>query len=201
MIKITHLAHAGFLIENDKEKLIVDPADNSFGYEYKNEVVNYLLVSHGHFDHNNTENIKVEENTGSFIISKIDSYHDKEQGALRGINVIHVIETENNRICHLGDLGTILNDEQIKLIGNIDILLIPVGGFYTIDYKEAIEVINQLNPNTIIPMHYITDSWDTDKPIDSVDKFIENIANYKIVKLDSNSLDYTKPNEKTVYII
>jgi len=201
MIKITHLAHAGFLIENDKEKLIVDPADNSFGYDYKNEVVNYLLVSHGHFDHNNTENIKVEENTGSFIISKIDSYHDKEQGTLRGINIIHVIETENTRICHLGDLGTILNDEQIKLIGNIDILLIPVGGFYTIDYKEAIEVVNQLNPNTIIPMHYITDSWDTDKPIDSVDKFVENIENYKIVKLDSNSLDYTKPNDKKVYII
>ncbi|MCL1929895.1 MBL fold metallo-hydrolase [Candidatus Saccharibacteria bacterium] len=92
MLKITHLAHAGFLIENDKESLIIDPADNSFGYEYKTETVNYLLVSHNHFDHNNIENIKVEDNVGSFVISKIDSYHDKEQGNLRGTNIIHVIE-------------------------------------------------------------------------------------------------------------
>lgn len=201
MLRITHLAHAGFLIENDKERLIIDPADNSFGYEYKNETVNYLLVSHTHYDHNNIEEIKVKDNIDSFIINKIDSYHDKEQGNLRGTNIIHVIETQDTRICHLGDLGIILTDEQIKLIGNIDVLLIPVGGFYTINYQEAIEVVNQLKPNVVIPMHYKTDNWKTDKPIDLLDRFLENIKDYKVVRLDSNYLDYEKSPEKTVYII
>ena len=201
MIKITHLAHAGFLIENDKEKLIIDPADNSFGYEYKNETVNYLLVSHEHFDHNNIENIKVEDNIGSFKINKIDSFHDKENGNMRGTNIIHVIETKNTRICHLGDLGHILTDEQISLIGQIDVLLVPVGGFYTIDYQEAIEVVNQLKPNAVIPMHYKTDNWETDKPIDLLDSFLENIQDYKIIELDNKTLDYKKTDEQIVYVL
>jgi len=200
MLKIIHLAHACFLIENNQERLIIDPADNSFGYEFENEVVNYLLVSHEHFDHNNTKNIKVEENIGNFKINKIDSFHDKENGNIRGGNIIHVIETEKTKICHLGDLGHILTDEQVALIGHIDILLVPVGGFYTIDYQEAIQVVNQLKPNVVIPMHYKTDNWDTDKPIDLLDKFLENIKDYKIIKLE-NSLEYIKPNEKTIYII
>lgn len=160
-----------------------------------------MLVSHEHWDHNNIENIKVINNNDSFRISKIESYHDSENGSLRGLNIIHVIESEETKICHLGDLGHILTDDQIKQIGNIDVLLIPVGGVYTIDYKQAIEVINQLNPNMIIPMHYKTDKWGNDKGIDSVDKFIENIKEYKIIKLDSNNLNYIKSIKKTIYII
>ena len=201
MIKITHLAHAGFLIENDSERLIIDPADDSFGYKFENESVNYLLISHNHFDYNNAKNINLKENNGSFTISEIDSYHDKEEGTLRGTNIIHVIETNGTRICHLGDLGQVLTQKQIQLIGNVDILLIPVGGFYTIDYREAIEIVNQLNPEVIIPMHYLTDNWNTDKPIDTVDKFLENIKDYKIVKLNSNNFNYEKSDEKLVYII
>ena len=201
MLKIKHLAHACFLIENDKEKLIIDPSDNSFGYEIKNEIVNYLLVSHEHWDHNNIEKINLKDNSGTFTISKINSYHDAEGGSLRGINIIHVIETEGTRICHLGDLGHVLTVEQIKLIGSIDVLLIPVGGVYTIDYKEAIEVVSQLNPNVIIPMHYQTDKWGIDKGVDPADKFIKNIKDCKIVKLESNELNYVKSAEKTVYVI
>lgn len=201
MIKITHLVHAGFLIENDEERLIIDPADSSFGYEIKNEVVNYLLVSHEHMDHNNTENIKVIDNKGSFIIDKIQSYHDSENGKLRGTNIIHVIETTGTRICHLGDLGHKLNEDQIKQIGHIDVLLIPVGGTYTIDYMQAIEVVSQLNPNIIIPMHYKTDKWGKERGIDSVDKFIENIKDYSVIKTDSNKLEYNSSLQKGIYII
>jgi len=202
MLKITHLSHAGFAIENDKEKLIIDPADASFGYEFKDEVANYLLVSHDHWDHNNISGIAVEENVGSFRITKIDSFHDKTNGSERGENIIHIIETDGIRICHLGDLGHVLTEDQIKQIGRVDILIIPTGGVFTIDSKEAIEVIGQLNnPETIIPMHYKTEKWGEDKGIDSVDKFIEKIKGYKIEKPDSNVLDYEKPSEKTVYII
>ena len=200
-MELTHLAHAGFLIENGKERLIIDPPDNSFGYEMKDEVVNYLLVSHEHWDHNNTENIMVKDNVGSFKISKIDSYHDNQKGALRGPNIIHIIETENKKICHLGDLGHILTAEQIKLIGKIDLLLMPIGGVFTINYLEALEVIKQLQPLVIIPMHYATENWGNDKGIDKVDKFINSIKGYKIINLANNKLNYLEPSEKTVYII
>ena len=200
MLKITHLAHAGFLIENDKERLIIDPCDSSFGCKIK-EVVNYLLISHDHFDHNYIKGIELKDNIGSFGITKINSYHDKENGILRGTNIIHVIETEDTKICHLGDLGHILSSEQVNLIGNIDILLIPVGGFYTIDYKEASEVVKQLNPKVVIPMHYKTKYFGSDKGIDSVDKFLDYIKGYQIKRLDTYSLNYEKEVEKTIYII
>ncbi len=201
MIKIIHLAHACFLIENGKEKAIIDPSDNSFGYEIKDEKVNYLLVSHEHWDHNNIQRIIIEDNIGSFKIDKIDSYHDNEKGNLRGSNLIHIIEAEDTRICHLGDLGHILTEEQIKLIGRIDVLLIPVGGVYTIDYKQAVEVVNQLNPSIVIPMHYRTEYWGSDKGISSVDEFLDYMKGYRIVRLNINSLDYTKAQDKTIYII
>lgn len=200
MLKIIHLAHACFLIENDKEKLIIDPSDNSFGYEFKDEKVNYLLISHKHWDHINTDNIIVEENKETFKIRIVDSFHDEENGNLRGNNLIHIIETEGIRICHLGDLGHILSDEQVKSIGQIDILLIPTGGIFTINSKQAIKVVNQLKPDIVIPMHYKTNYWGEDKGIDSVEKFIDNIKDYKILKLDSNQLDYKKISEKIVYI-
>ena len=200
MLKITHLAHACFLIENGLEKLIIDPCDKNFGYEMKNEKVNYLLVSHEHWDHNCVDNIEVINNTGSFKINKINSYHDQENGNLRGTNIIHVIETIDTRICHLGDLGHTLSEEQTKLIGKIDILLIPVGGIYTINYQEAIEVAKQLNSHVVIPMHYKTPYWGEDKGIDSLDMFTNNIAEYKITELEK-CLEYIKPSEKTLYII
>jgi L-ascorbate metabolism protein UlaG (beta-lactamase superfamily) len=201
MLKIKYFAHACFMIENDKEKVIIDPYDISMGYEPVKETVNYLLVSHNHYDHNYINDIKLEDNIGSFKIDKIKSYHDEENGKLRGENIIHVIDDGNVRICHLGDLGHILREEQIKLIGTIDVLLIPVGGVFTIDYIQAIDVVKQLNPNVVIPMHYKTDKWGYNKGVDSIDNFIKNIKGYKIVKLDNNEINYTKSLEKIIYII
>ena len=201
MIKITHIAHACFLIENANEKLIIDPYDNSIGYDSINEEANYLLISHNHYDHNYADGIKLKSNIGSFKISKVGSYHDNKKGSLRGSNVIHIIDTEGIKICHLGDLGHKLTNEQIELIGKIDILLIPVGGIFTIDYKEAIEIVGQLNPNLVIPMHYNASDWGKEKGLDSVDNFIKNIQDYKVVNMDSNELNYTKPSNKTVYVI
>lgn len=201
MLKIIHLAHAGFLIENGKEKLIIDPAADSFGYEFKNEKVNYLLVSHDHWDHNNVSNIMVEPNTNSFIISKIDSFHDQKNGTLRGPNIIHIIESDGVRICHLGDLGHVLTVEQIKLIGNIDILIIPVGGVFTIDYNDAIKVVKQLNPDIVIPMHYKTDKWGADKGIDAVDKFIDSMQGYDVLTPGNKCFEYFKTNKKNICII
>ena len=200
MLKITHIAHACFLIENSKERLIIDPYHSDMGYEPIKETVNYILISHNHPDHNCTDGITLKENIGSFKISTVDSFHDNENGNLRGPNIIHIIDTEDTRICHLGDLGHKLTDEQLKLMRDIDVLLIPVGGFYTIDYQMAIEVISQLNPMLVIPMHYKT-SDKIKSNVNFIDNFIENIKGYKVIKSENNQLDYTKPSEKTVLVI
>ena len=196
MIKITHLAHAGFLIENEIERLIIDPSDANKGYEFKEEKVNYLLISHKHPDHINTQTITVGENVGTFQIYTIESAHDKEDGALRGKNTIHVIETKGVKICHLGDLGHVLTKEQVAQIGLVDVLLIPIGGFFTIDYKDAIEIVYQLNPGLVIPMHYKTKYWGEKIGIDSPENFVSKLTGFQVQVLDNDtSINYEKKAE------
>lgn len=189
MIKIKHIAHACFLIDNGKEKLIIDPYDHSIGYEKVEETVEYILVSHNHYDHNYIQNIKLKDNIGSFVFRKVHSYHDEEKGKLRGENIIHIIQTENITICHLGDLGHILTSQQVQQIGKVDVLLIPVGGTYTIDYKQAVEVVKQINPNTVIPMHYKTKKTHLD--IETADNFRIAIGKeYEVIDESKNEITY-----------
>lgn len=200
MIKIKHIAHACFLIDNGKEKLIIDPYDHSIGYDKVEETVEYILISHDHHDHNYIQNIKLNDNVGSFVFRKVHSYHDDEQGKLRGENIIHIIQTGNTTICHLGDLGHVLTSDQVEQIGKVDVLLIPVGGTYTIDYKQAVEVVKQINPNTVIPMHYKTEKTHLD--ISTVDNFIKAIGKeYRVKVYDTNQVNDVNVSRKIVYVI
>ena len=200
MIKIKHIAHSCFLIENDKEKLIIDPHDNTIGYEEIKENVNYIIISHDHYDHNYIENITLTDNVGSFKIAKVNSFHDKEQGKLRGKNTIHIIETDGIKICHLGDLGHVLDNEQINEIGKIDVLLVPTGGTYTLDSSEAVEVAEKLEASIVIPMHYETDK--TNFNIEGVDEFINKIEDrYEIIKPNKNEIVYNSDDKNIVYVI
>lgn len=200
MIKIKHIAHACFLIDNGKEKLIIDPYDHSIGYDKVEETVEYVLISHDHYDHNYIKNIKLKDNIGSFVFRKVPSYHDDKQGKLRGDNIIHIIQTDNITICHLGDLGHVLTSEQIEQIGKVDVLLIPVGGTYTIDDKQAVEVVKQINPNTVIPMHYKTEKTHLD--INTVDNFIKAIGKeYEVKICDTDQVENVKVSQKIVYVI
>lgn len=156
-----------------------------------------VLVTHEHQDHNNVEDINPEAfliNTpGEYekkgiAIRGISSYHDKTEGKERGMNTIYVIKAEDMTICHLGDLGQEkLDEKQVDEIGDIDILLVPVGGNYTINYKEAIGVIGQIEPKIIIPMHYKVKDLKSD--IEGPEKFVkelgltpEKVDKYKIAK-------------------
>lgn len=205
MIKVVHVGHSCFIIKNGEEKVIIDPYDDSIGYPSIQQLtnlnyINYILVSHDHYDHNCVENIELLEKADTFKIEKIDSFHDNQQGTIRGPNIIHVIEAYGIRVCHLGDLGHLLTDEQIKKIGKVDVLLIPVGGTYTIDHTEAVEVIKQLNPTTVIPMHYKTDETKLD--IAPVDNFISEIGkDYEVLICTENYLNYVKTDKKKVYVL
>jgi len=163
--------------------LITDPFDKSIGLNPPRTRADIVTVSHQHYDHNNVSVIKgnpfIIDGPGEYEIKGITiegvaSFHDKKQGAERGTNTIYVIEMDEIRICHLGDLGHILTDEQLEKINNIDILMIPVGGIYTISWDEADSIVNQVEPRIIIPMHYHLPGLKI--KLDPVDKFCKEMG-------------------------
>jgi L-ascorbate metabolism protein UlaG (beta-lactamase superfamily) len=159
--------------------IITDPFDKSYGLRPPQGNAEIVLVSHTqHNDHNNTKVIKgdpfIIDASGEYSIEGtqiegIESFHDKVKGAERGRNTIFTIDSEGVKICHLGDLGHILEENQVEAIGEVDILMIPVGGTFTLDSKEAEEVVGQLEPKIIIPMHFKVEGLTLE--LDDADKF------------------------------
>ena len=183
MVEIKWFGHACFGIKTENKIMIVtDPFDKKdVGYENPDVTADIVLVSHNHPDHCKVENIggnpTVIKDSGQntqldITFRGISSFHDAASGSQRGKNIIFCFSSDGINICHLGDLGHLLDAKQISEIGDVDILFIPVGGFFTIDHKQADSVINQLNPNIVIPMHYKTPVLPF--PIKPVDKFLEN---------------------------
>ena len=163
--------------------LVTDPFDKSLGLKVPNFEADIVTVSHDHYDHNNVAAFrgtpKVIKNAGEYdikgvMIEGVLSYHDASQGKERGNNIIYRIEMDDITICHLGDLGHVLDNKQLERLEGIDILLVPVGGKYTLDAKLAVEVISQIEPRIVIPMHYKTKDMKID--IDGVDKFIKELG-------------------------
>jgi L-ascorbate metabolism protein UlaG (beta-lactamase superfamily) len=144
--------------------LVIDPFDESVGMKLPKIDTDILLVTHNHKDHNNRSVAQKEtfviDSPGEYelrdiFVYGISSFHDDEKGNKRGKNIIYVIEAEEVRICHLGDFGQEeLTNEQLKQMGEVDVLMIPVGGNYTIDAKQATKIISQLEPRVVVPMHY-----------------------------------------------
>lgn len=187
-MKIYWLGHACFLIAlSDGKKVITDPFDRKLGYPEPVLDADIVTVSHQHFDHNAVEVISGKPDVvkqegrhafGDVTITGIPSYHDSSKGSQRGRNIIFVIEADGLKVCHLGDLGHVLEKGQEEKIGAVDVLLIPVGGFYTIGAAEAVKVVHQLNPKYVVPMHYKTGYIDF--PITSADEFLKNYPGYRV---------------------
>ncbi len=168
-MEIGWLDHSCFLIKSSTgKKIIMDPCEHIETFEKHINNLDIVTISHNHFDHNNIENFNgkshIINSCGTFNfenikIQGIPSYHDKCEGIKRGSNIIFIIELDGFRICHLGDLGHRLNDETLNILGNIDILFIPVGGNFTLSGKEAAIVANSINSSIVIPMHYKTNKY------------------------------------------
>ena len=162
-MQITWYGQACFRLESKDIRVLIDPFSKKIGLREPRINDTIVLVTHEHDDHNNTENAGEAfvvrgpgeyEKSGVQIVG-ISSFHDDTQGSERGLNTIYVIKFEDITLCHLGDLGQQeLTAEQVEMIGNVDILFIPVGGVYTIDGKQAVGVVKQIEPKIIIPMHY-----------------------------------------------
>lgn len=161
--------------------IVIDPFDEETGLKVPNLTADILLVTHNHHDHNNIKAVKGEyflvagpgeyEVKGVFV-QGIPSFHDTENGKEKGQNTIYTIEVEGMRFCHLGDLGQKeLTDEQIDKIGTIDVLMIPVGGEFTISSAEAVKITSQIEPRIVIPMHYELPKLKI--KLDPVEKFLK----------------------------
>jgi len=183
-MSIVWYGHSCFRLLTKDTSLLIDPFSKEIGLKPPRINDQIILVTHSHYDHNNIDNITDEvfliNGPGEYEvrgiqIKGIQSFHDKSNGQERGLNTIYKIKMEDIRIVHMGDFGEEkLTDGQISGIGEVDILMIPVGGVYTIDYKEAVQIINQVQPKIVIPMHYKISGLKLN--IDGVDKFLKEIG-------------------------
>ena len=184
---ITWLGHSCFKIQDksgsDGVTIVTDPFDKAVGLKVPNFEADIITVSHDHHDHNNVKALRGnpfiikdagEYETKEVFIEGIEAYHDDKQGKERGKNIIYRIDIDNVSVAHLGDLGHVLDNKQLEGLAGTDILLIPVGGKYTLDVSKAVEVVNQIEPRIVIPMHYKTPGSKID--IDNADKFIKELG-------------------------
>ncbi len=163
---IKYLGHASFLIKSKDARVVTDPFESSIGIKFSKTEADIVTVSHHHGDHDNvaaiTGNPLILDWPGEFEKNGVrmfayKSYHDKQKGAERGENVLFKFEIEGMSILHCGDLGFVPDNNFLEEIGEINILMVPVGGVYTIDPEEAIALIKKIEPNMVIPMHYNTE--------------------------------------------
>jgi len=209
-MKIKWFGHSSFLIESERGiKIITDPFDETLGYKLPRIKVNIVTVSHEHFDHNYVRGVKgrpvvfkgpVNRESHKMEFRGISSYHDSVYGSLRGQNTIFVIKADGLKMCHLGDLGHLLNSDNLSEIGAVDVLFIPVGGFYTINSSQATQIIEDIKPKIAIPMHYKTEAIKFS--IDPIEVFLSDKNN--VQRLESSEFEITEdtlPKNTQVYVL
>ena len=187
-MEITYLGHSSFRIKTKRATLITDPFDpDMVGLKFQKVNSDIVTVSHSHKDHNRSDLVvdkrMVIEGPGEYELMGVSivgfpTYHDDKKGEERGTNTVYLIEIDDLKIVHLGDLGHKLNDGIIEEIGTLDILMVPVGGVYTIDFKIATEIVRSIEPSVIIPMHYCIPgkSSETFTKVSEVGDFLKEVG-------------------------
>ena len=191
---IQHIGHAEFLIETESGmRIVTDPYDEGCGYPVRKLKADAALVSHGHHDHNAVDTLEglqtVVDAAGEYTlaagvrVTAMKGYHDDALGSKRGETLLFLLETEGLRIVHLGDLGCLPDEEQAEKLKRPDILMIPVGGFYTIDGKTARRVAEILEARTVLPMHYKTETYGYPQlaGVEKFEKLVREVGLYEKV--------------------
>jgi len=210
---IMHIGHSCFKIQDklgtEGITLTTDPYDKSTGLKVPNFESDIITVSHDHADHNNVKALRgnpfIIDSAGEYDIKDVsvhglESYHDNDQGKDKGGNIIYRIVMDDISVVHLGDLGHVLDNKQLEILQGTDILFVPVGGKYTLDAKKAVEVVSQIEPRIVIPMHYKTSNLKYD--IDGVEKFVKEIGikPTEEVKLKINKKDLPQEDMELVIL-
>lgn len=160
-MKLTWNGHSCFTLETAEGSVVFDPYQEGSvpGLSRLQLTADLVLCSHEHRDHGARDLVALTGRTPAFSVETVSTFHDPEGGALRGPDTIHILSAEGMRLAHLGDLGCELTAEQLDCLRGLDVLLIPVGGYYTIDAKQAQDLAEELKPRIVVPMHYRTDAF------------------------------------------
>ncbi|RRR75806.1 MAG: Zn-dependent hydrolase [Candidatus Viridilinea halotolerans] len=200
MPDIQYLGHACFRLRGRDGIVICDPYTRAIGMDIGRPTAHIVTVSHDHDDHNNSAQVRPmrerlfvvegpgEYEVGGIMIAGVLTYHDKAKGAELGRNIVYVIHIDDIVFCHLGDLGHELSQGQIEAIGSVDVLFVPVGGGETIGPAEAINVISQLQPRVVIPMHYASPQLSFDYPLAPLERFTLELGHKEFTLEDKLSL-------------
>lgn len=199
-MKIRYLGHSCFVLTESTGTSIVTDPYGDVGFDMPSVTADVVTVSHDHYDHNNAKAvggnpvvIKEEGNyeIGGVGITAIRSWHDDENGTKRGENLIFKFRMDGLEICHLGDIGEECSSSLLEMLLPVHVLLIPVGGTYTIDAEQAKEYVDRIMPSIVVPMHYKTKglNLDIDKVGEFSDLFEESEEEEQVVELDGNVLE------------
>lgn len=200
-MKIEWFGHSSFrLTESTGTRIVTDPFDEKkVGISYRDVSGDIVTVSHKHFDHDAISAVAGDPTVidkvgaveiGGVHIYGVMSYHDEKKGALRGKNIVFRFRMDGVEICHLGDIGEELTPMLAELIGSIHILMIPVGGRYTIDARQAKEYVDLLMPDVVIPMHYMMDGYRTE--FDELDDFLDLFDQKDIEYVDTDEVEFDR---------
>lgn len=187
-MKIKYHGHSCFQLLSETQSVVIDPySDGSVpGLAPLRLTANAVYCSHQHADHNGVSCVEFDGNDSDFARTQIASWHDDQQGALRGPNTVQVFECDGQRVAHLGDLGCELNDEQRAQLSNLDALLVPVGGYFTITGTQAAQIVSDLKPKCVIPMHYKGADFGYDV-LSTEEEFLAPFQSHH--KLDTDEID------------
>lgn len=200
MIKLTWLGHSCFRAECATSKIIIDSfAPGSVpGLRDIHEQAQMALCSHEHHDHNYREGVTLTGAESEIDVQSYPSFHDDCQGEKRGPNSIHVLSDGSVRIAHMGDIGCMPSPEVIEALRGVDAMLIPVGGYYTVGPKEAMEIVEATAPRVVIPMHYRSPDFGFDV-LGPVEDFLALCGNWR--KAEGNSIDITPDTEPGTVVL
>ena len=199
-MKITWLGHSCFCLESAGYRIVVDPYRMD-SYPPLQTCANAVYCSHGHYDHNYTDAVTMlEEKPSPFTVEEIQTFHDDQGGALRGGNTMRAFCAEGLRVVHCGDLGHWPNEEQRAFLMGSDVLMLPVGGYYTIDAVEAKKIVDAVCPRAVIPMHYRFGGHGMDV-LSEATAFTQLFPAERVIRLNGDSVTVDKETPNGVILL
>lgn len=212
---IKYLGHSSFLLKSKDCRLVTDPFDPGMtGIKFPKVEADVVTVSHQHGDHNQTKLIGgtpaplVIDMPGEFEVKGMRifgfaSFHDKEKGAKRGENNLYKMEADGVSVLHCGDLGLVLDDNFIDTLGQVDVLLVPVGGVYTITAQEAVSLVKRVEPRIVIPMHYNHDKLKQEgfSQLSRIDEFLKEMGASNTVPVPKFSIKKEELNQEMKVVV
>lgn len=200
-MKLTWLGHSCFAVESGGYRIVLDPYFVET-YPALHATAHRVICSHAHRDHCNKDAVTMLCNAkeSPFTVETVDTFHDEKQGALRGENKMHLLRAEGLTLVHAGDLGHELSDKQLAAVKNCDVLLLPVGGYYTVDAPTAKKIADAVSPRIVVPMHYRFGSHGYDV-IGTVEEFTRLYPAAEVRVLDTDTVTLTGETPRGVFVL